>query len=246
MTDIAKKVDLEIPAPPEKFFSLCTAAGLKVGKYQEEILGRYLALMLDTNRNFNLTSVRDPNEAWVRHIYDSLLLLSSLDDAKRIIDIGSGAGLPGIPLAVMKPGLQVTLLESTRKKANFLDMVAGELGLGNIEVLCARAEDAGRDPGHRGRYHAAVVRAVGSMAELIELGVPLLKEQGVLLAVKGAGVEEDVRKASRALQLLKARVEGIRKVGEGDAVSWIVAVRKTGSTPAGYPRLPGTPKKTPL
>lgn len=243
MKDGSNKV---APAPPERFCRLCAGSGLEISAEREKTLGLYLALMLETNRRLNLTSVRDPDEAWVRHIFDSLLLLPHLGGATRIIDIGSGAGLPGIPLAVMLPAAQITLLEATRKKAGFLELAARQMDLKNIEVLCARAETAGHDPVRRGKYDAAVVRAVGSMAELVELGIPFLKENGVLLALKGVSAEEDVRAAHRALQTLNSRVEGIRKAGEGDAASWIVNVRKTGPTPAAYPRLPGTPKKMPL
>ena len=219
---------------------------MNISSVQEALLRRYLGLMLDTNRQFNLTSVRDPNEAWVRHVFDSLLLLPHLEGAKSVIDIGSGAGLPGIPLAIMRSDLRVTLLEATRKKADFLVGTAAVLELTNINVLCDRAENAGHDPAHRGRYDAAVVRAVGSMAELAELAIPLLGEKGVLLAMKGAGAADEVRAAARALRILRARAEGVQMAGEGAAASWIVAVRKTGPTPAAYPRLPGTPKKSPL
>ena len=245
MTDIAKKSQYAFP-PPERFRALCRSAGFSLSGPQEEKLGRYLDLMLEANRKFNLTAIRDPSEAWVRHVYDSFLLLPHLAGAKSVVDIGSGAGLPGIPLAVMRGDLRVTLLEATRKKADFLAVTASELGLSGIEVLCARAENAGHDPAHRGRYDAAVVRAVGSVAELAELAMPFLKMNGILAALKGAAVEEDVRGAARALRILKARTEGIQMAGEGDAVSWILTLRKTGPTPAAYPRLPGTPKKTPL
>ncbi|MDD3604741.1 MAG: 16S rRNA (guanine(527)-N(7))-methyltransferase RsmG [Kiritimatiellae bacterium] len=235
-----------VPAPPARFHLLCASAGLSISPGQEGVLRHYLDLMLETNRQFNLTSVRDPNEAWVRHVFDSLLLLSHLKGAKSCIDIGSGAGLPGIPLAIMRPDLRVTLLEATRKKADFLIRTAETLELSNINVLCDRAENAGHDPAHRGRYDAAVVRAVGSIAELAELAIPLLGENGVLLAMKGSGAPDEVRAAARALRILRARAEDVQMAGEGAAVSWIVAVRKTGPTPAAYPRLPGTPKKTPL
>src|SRR4051812_27151367 len=145
---------------------LQSAAGLG-GEFEEgdvERLGLYLALLLETSRSVNLTATTDPGEAWVRHILDSLTLLSllsELPEGAAVIDVGSGGGLPGVPLAIVAPRLRFTLLEATGKKAEFLAAAVGRLGLGNVAVVNDRAEHAGHLPAHREQYDAVVARAVG-------------------------------------------------------------------------------------
>ena len=212
---------------------------------QEAGLRRFLDLLLEKNRSLNLTSVRDPDAAWPRHILDSLSLLPFLEGRRRLLDLGSGGGLPGIPLAIVRPGLEVALLEATGKKARFLEEAASSLELANVRVIHARAETAGRDPAWRGRFDTATARALGSLSTVIELALPFLEDQGRLLAMKGARVEEELAAAEQACRLVGGRMAG-RRVIDPEAGSCIVEVRKIAPTPPLYPRRPGLPARRPL
>jgi 16S rRNA (guanine527-N7)-methyltransferase len=208
-------------------------------------LGRYLALLLETNRQFNLTAVTDPDDAWTRHVADSLTLMPYLAgaEAKTVIDVGSGAGLPGFPLAIVLPAVRFTLLEATGKKARFLEMVVHALGLTNVGVLNDRAENLGRDrEHHREQYDAVVARAVGRLPVLLELTVPLARVGGLVLAIKGEKAQEEIVTAKEALYRLHSRVVDAHRTATGT----IIVIEKRRATPKLYPRRPGEPKRAPL
>ena len=214
-------------------------------------LASYLALLLETNERMNLTAVRDVDEAWLRLIVDSLTPLPGLDDLDEggtLIDVGSGGGMPGIPLAIARPDLRVTLLEATGKKARFLESACRELALENVDVVPQRAETAGQDANHRERYDAAVCRAVGPMNGLLELCLPMVRTGGRLLAMKGPKAEQELQRAGDALDKLGAGelqvFAAYPETFANDLV--IVQVAKDRATPKGYPRLPGVPKHDPL
>ena len=208
-------------------------------------LARYLELLYEANERMNLTAVRDRDEAWNRHLLDSLSLLPLVQsvEAGRVLDLGSGGGLPGIPLAITMRQVHFMLLEATSKKASFLSETAMALGLDNIEVLDERAETIG-EPGcvHRGAWDVVTARAVGPMNVLLELAVPLLVEGGLLLAIKGERAETELAEASEALRVLKSRVVETRRTSTGT----IVVIEKVDRTPADYPRRPGEPKRLPI
>lgn len=218
---------------------------------QLDQLDRYLEMVLDENRTTNLTAVREPEAAWRRLIIDSLTVLPGLDEmppGSAVIDVGSGAGLPGIPVAITRPNLKVTMLESTGKKADFIRRSIEALGLSNASVLQERAETAGQSPDHREKYDACINRAVGPMNVLLEFALPLVKTGGRVLAMKGPRAEQELEDAGDALTTLGASelavIDAYPESFENDLV--IVSVIKGASTPPEYPRLPGVPKKTPL
>ncbi|HEV3231103.1 MAG TPA: 16S rRNA (guanine(527)-N(7))-methyltransferase RsmG [Candidatus Dormibacteraeota bacterium] len=201
-------------------------------------LHRYLDLLLERNLTTNLTAVRDPAEAWPRLILGSLAVLDAhpFAGAERIADVGSGGGLPGIPLALALPGSRVTLVESDQRKAEFLGDAVAALGLGDrVTVDARRAEAVGRDRDHREAYEVAVTRAAAKAPVAAELCLPLVRPGGVLLALAR---EDDWRAAARALGQLGGRMTAYR--------SGVVIVSKARPTPDPYPRRVGLPGKRPL
>ncbi len=235
------------------------ALGFEVPTEMLDKLESYLDLVLKANETTNLTAIRHREQAWSRLIVDSLTPLPGLPPEDeggegveiKLIDIGTGAGLPGIPLAIARPDVAVTLIEATGKKIAFLRSVIEALELTNTTAVQARVEDVGQDRGDfrgRGRYDVAVSRAVGPMPVVLEYSLPLLKLGGVMLAMKGPKAEQE----------LEASGDAILKLGGGEVMVVdaypesfdnelvIVSVTKESPTPREYPRLPGLPKKMPL
>ncbi len=230
---------------PEDFCREAEELGIAFDPGDLERLGLFLGRVLDANKRFNLTAITRPDEAWRKHILDSLTLLPYViaAGAERVIDVGSGAGLPGIPLAITMPEVRFGLLEATGKKAAFLDRLMGALELSNVEVINERAETIGRDRRHhRERYDLVVARAVGRMAVLLELATPLVRVGGHVLAIKGRKAPQEIVEAKQALVLLRCRVVGTTRTRTGT----IVSIEKTGHTPPGFPRRPGEPRRAPL
>ncbi len=232
-------------APPDSFLREAEALGIAFDGDDLERLGAYLGLLLEANTRFNLTGVTDPDAAWIKHVLDSLTLLPYVVSAgaRRMIDVGSGGGLPGMPLAIVLPEVGVALLEATRKKAVFLEETARRLGLANVSVVNERAETVGHDrQRHRERYDVVVARAVGRLAVLLELALPLVKVGGHLLAIKGRQAKQEIADAQTALR----RLHGAPVRTERTPTGTIVVVEKLRTTPKRYPRRPGEPKRAPL
>ena len=214
-------------------------------------LAQFLDMLLDANKRMNLTAIRDRDAAWSRMIVDSLTLLPGLENVpagSRLIDIGTGGGLPGIPLAIARPDLNVTLLDATGKKVAFHNTVIEALGLENCRSIQSRAETLGHDKEHRAKYDIATSRAIGKIPEVLEYSLPLLKVNGRMLAMKGPTVEEELAAPSEALTVLGA---GDLFIFEAYPESFknqlvVVSVLKDRVTPKEYPRLPGIPKQNPL
>ncbi|MBI1371933.1 MAG: 16S rRNA (guanine(527)-N(7))-methyltransferase RsmG [Phycisphaera sp.] len=239
----------EVPAltPPAIFTEQCDAIGLKLTDDEVAQLGRFLHLLLETNKRFNLTGIKDPDVAWLRHVLDSLSVFPCLEGVETLADVGTGGGLPGIPLAIVRPDMRVTLMEATGKKANFCIDTAKALGLKNVAVVNERAETIGQDRRYRAHFDAAIARAVGPMNVMLELTLPLVKIGGRVLAMKGRSVEDELRDIGDALVVLGggeiAVFDALPGV-EDEAV--IVQVAKERTTISTYPRRPGIPKQEPL
>jgi 16S rRNA (guanine527-N7)-methyltransferase len=218
---------------------------------QVEQFSRYASLLVEWNERVNLTAITDEEGIVTKHFLDSLSVLPMLDplgEALSLIDVGTGAGFPGMALAIMRPAWQVTLLEATRKKVDFLALVAAELGLRNVMPLWGRAEERGQEAAHRERYDAAVARAVAELPVLAEFCLPLIRTGGRWVAQKGPRVEEEVQRARNAFGQLGGKlltVESVAIPGLEEART-LVVVEKVRPTSATFPRAPGIPKKRPL
>ncbi len=232
-----------VGAPPAEFATALAAQRIELDPGDVDALATHLDMLLEANERFNLTAIREPAQAWMRHAADSLSLLPWLADAQLAVDLGSGGGFPGMPLAIALPGLQVHLVESVGKKCNFLREVAARLGLANVTVHQRRAEEmAAFRGGMREQADAVVCRAVGSLATLVELAVPLLKVEGLLLAIKGERAPDEIREATRALHELHAEVVDSQRTPTGT----VVVIRKLARTVRLYPRDQGLPARKPL
>lgn len=211
----------------------------------------HLRLLLAWNTAINLTAIRDPTGAARRHVLDSLTAIPILRDRgiDALLDLGSGGGFPGLPLAVVLPARRALLVESVAKKARFLEVAAAAVGpAGRIEAFAGRAEELAADRRHRERWPAVVARAVGDLSELAELGLPLLAPNGVLIAWKRHDVTPELVAAEQAIEILggdpAAVVEVDPRLGLDGHV--LVVVTKTGRTPAAYPRDPAERKRRSL
>ena len=206
-------------------------------------LVRYLELLLSKNAEMNLTALRDPAEAWARHVVESLQLLPAIGAPERALDVGSGGGIPGMVVAAALPQVRVTLLEATAKKARFLEQTAAALELSNVDVVCQRAETAAAaGSALRERYDVVTARAVAPLRVLLELTVPFAAVGGRIVAVKGERAAEEISGARRALKVLHARVESTLRT----PTATVLVLTKQGPTPVRYPRRPGEPKRRPL
>lgn len=203
-------------------------------------LHRYRDLLLAGNRRFNLTAITDPDEVDDRLIAESLSLLPRIpQDTRTLLDVGSGGGIPGIPIAIARRSIGVSLLDATAKKVRFLDETATALDLGNVTTLWGRVEDLAHDPAHRERYDIVTARAVARLATLAEYVLPLLRVGGIALLPKGAGAAEELAEAQHAIRTLGGRSQPLYPPS-------LVVIDKIRPTPASYPRPTGQPSKRPL
>lgn len=209
-------------------------------------LFKYKDILLEWNKKFNLTAIEDEKEFVIKHFVDSFSIMPYLKGIKKLADVGTGAGFPGIPLKIVLPPLDIILLDSQEKKVRFLEAVADELGLTGIAAIHMRAEDAGRTPEYREKMDAAVARAVAPMPVLLEYCLPLVRTGGIFIAMKG-GSEEAVS-FERTLDILGGRIEKVNKfILPGSSFKRsVIVVRKFRQTPTNYPRKSGKPSKQPL
>ena len=230
--------------------SVYTLLGIRLTSAQIEALSIYEQQLLDWNERVNLTAIRDPEKIRIKHFLDSFscLLVMRTTPMERVIDVGSGAGFPGIPLKIIYPSMQLTLAESVGKKADFCRYIVQKLCLSGVEVIQERAETLGQLPSHREQYNWAVARAVAEMSVLAEYLLPLVCMGGAMLAMKGESAPIETQGAEKAVRLLGGRVSRLLPVtlpGVADD-RFLVVVNKVAATPKQYPRRAGMPTKNPL
>jgi 16S rRNA (guanine527-N7)-methyltransferase len=224
--------------------------GVMLSDEQVGQFDRYTEELLSWNSHTNLTAIDDVEGVMVRHHLDSLSLLRvvPLVSGMRIADVGTGAGFPGLPLHIAVDGLYTTLIEATGKKANFCSHVAKTLGLRQVMVLHARAEDAGHIPHQRGKYDVVVARAVARLPVLLEYLLPLAKVGGTCVAMKGVTAQQEADDSVKALTALGGELTSIERVELPGVPEphYLVVVKKVRQTPTTYPRKPGVPSKNPI
>lgn len=223
--------------------------GLPLDQHQVEQFARYQALVLEWNQRMNLTGAQTPREIQERHFADSLTCALATGDlnGQSLIDIGSGAGFPGLPLKICFPDMMLTLVESVGKKGVFLEEVVAELDLEGVSVIIDRAESLGHDPLHRQRYDWAVARAVAPLPSLLEYLLPFCRLNGYALAQKGARAGGEISEAHEAMRVLGGKLVASLPVwSAGEADAYLIQVKKISETPAAYPRRVGVPAKRPI
>lgn len=224
--------------------------GVDLSDDQLTQFARYHKFMVAENRKYNLTGICTPEEIVTKHFIDSLLCakLDLIKGKESLIDVGSGAGLPGIPLKILYPELKLVLLEATKKKASFLEETIGLLEMDDAVVINDRAENVGRTGGYRESFDLAVSRAVAALPVLLEYCLPLVSTGGYFLALKGPGLEEEIDAATGAAKVLGGKLIGIHDfvLPHDKGNRKIAAYRKVNSSELKYPRRPGIPAKRPL
>lgn len=224
--------------------------GLRLKPAQLRALEQYEQMLIDWNSRINLTAIREPKEIRVKHFLDSLTTVLVLREMppERLVDVGTGAGFPGIPIKIICPSMRLTLFESVGKKAEFCRQVVSALELDGVEVIQERAEAAGQMAGHREGYDWAAARAVASMPVLCEYLLPLLKVGGRMLAMKGESGPAEAHAAEKAMRLLGGRLRQVVPVDLPGVAEerFLVVVDKVAATHSQYPRRVGIPSKKPL
>ncbi len=217
-----------------------------------EAFRTYMEEMEAARPRLRLTALTDPEAVQRRHFLEPLALLAALEEMgplpKAAIDIGSGAGFPGLPIKIVRPRLTLTLLEAHGRRSAFLKRLVQRLGLKDVAVINSRAEELAHDPAHRETYDLALARAVAPLAVLIELALPFLRVGGLLVAPKGSGARREAQEAVVALRACGGLLESLRplEVPGAETPPTLVVMRKTSSTPERFPRRPGIPAKRPL
>lgn len=208
---------------------------------------KYMQLLLEWNEKINLTTIVEPEQIIVKHFLDSLTIKKYIEDEKNIIDVGTGAGFPGMPLAIEKNN-NVTLLDSLNKRINFLNDVKEKIGLENVVTVHSRAEDAAKDKKYRECFDYAVSRAVAPMNVLLEYLLPFVKVGGKVICMKGPNVKEEMDNSEKVAKILGGKIEKIEEleIPEIDMKRTVVIVKKIEKTSSKYPRKAGTPSKEPL
>ena len=235
---------------PETFYTLLDQQNINLTDQQKFQFERYFELLVEWNQKINLTAITEKEEVYLKHFYDSIApILQGLIENQEIklLDIGAGAGFPSLPMKILYPQLDVTIIDSLNKRINFLQLLAEELDLEGVHFYHGRAEDFAQDKHFRAQFDIVTARAVARMQVLSELTIPYLKVGGKLLALKASNAPEELTEAKNALNLLFSKVEDniSYTLPNGDP-RYITIVEKKKETPNKYPRKAGMPNKRPL
>lgn len=232
------------------FIKKCEKIGISLSEKQISQFMTYYDLLVEWNSFMNLTAITEFNEVIDKHFIDSLAICEYVDfkNGDSLIDIGTGAGFPGIPLKIVFPELRITLLDSLNKRIKFLDTVIESLGLENVETIHGRAEDFAKQQSYREKYDFVISRAVANLATLSELCIPFAKEDKYFVSYKAEKCNEELEEAKKAISILGGKVEKQieYKLPDTDMNRNLLLIKKVKSTPKKYPRKAGTPAKEPI
>ena len=227
--------------------------GINLNKEQIKKFSQYLELLIQWNQKINLTSLKTPQEIIIKHFLDSISCIKVFDkyidiEGISIIDVGTGAGFPGIPIKIVCPSINLSLLEARKKKTIFLEKIVEEMNFQRVEILNGRAEAFGKCPDYREKYDIALSRAVAPLSTLSEYCLPLIRVGGLFVAQKGRSYKEEIDKALKTVQLLGGELIGVENVRIPfiNQERYLLVIKKIKDTPSKYPRKEGLPQKRPL
>lgn len=228
----------------------CKELGIELSEQQIQAFMTYFEYLTEKNQVMNLTNITEFTDVMKKHFVDSVSLVKAVDvnGPKRLLDVGTGAGFPGLPLKIVFPELQVTLLDSLNKRIRFLNELIEKLNLTGIEAIHGRAEDIARDKKHREQYDLVVSRAVANLSSLSEYCIPFVKKNGYFVSYKSMDVDTEIKDAKKALFVLGGQMEKKESflLPDSDIGRTLLAIKKVKTTPGTYPRKAGLPSKNPL
>lgn len=209
---------------------------------------RYMNALIEWNKKINLTAITNPNDIILKHFIDSITIEKNIKKDAKVIDVGTGAGFPGMPLSIIRNDLKITLMDSLNKRINFLDEVIKENNLKNVDTIHSRAEELGKNKNYREKFDVATSRAVASLDVLLEYMLPFVKVGGYCICMKGVNIDDEIEKSKKALNILNGKIEEIIKfeLPESDYGRNLIIIKKIANTPSKYPRKPGMPVKEPI
>ncbi|XJS10702.1 16S rRNA (guanine(527)-N(7))-methyltransferase RsmG [Aerococcaceae bacterium WGS1372] len=236
----------------EEFIQALEAKGISLTQRQIDQFATYYQLLVEWNEKINLTAITEKSEVYLKHFYDSLMPLwmasDYFTDQAKLMDVGAGAGFPSFPIKIVRPDLEITIVDSLNKRINFLNLLSEELGLEKVQAVHGRAEEVGQNKDYRGQYDLVTARAVASLNVLSELCLPMVQKGGYFVALKAQRADEEIQQAQKAITTLGAKFE--EQISENlpveESEREIIVIKKTLDTPKKYPRRPGMPTKKPL
>ena len=229
------------------FIEECEKNNIDSKKLDIEKFYNYMLGIINWNEKINVTSITDEKEFLVKHFIDSLTISRLLSSSKTLIDIGTGAGFPGVPLKIYNKNLKVTLIDSVNKKLNIIREVSKGIGLEDLEIIHIRAEELAHDPQYREQFDIVTTRAVSNLTTITEYMLPFLKVGGKAICMKGPNYEEELKESNKAINILGGKIEGVENLLiSGDIERNIIIISKIKTTPNKYPRGQGKPLKEPL
>ena len=232
----------------EKMIINVDKLGINLSEIQLKQFYNYMNLLIEWNKKINLTAITEPDEIILKHFVDSLTISKYISDGTKVVDVGTGAGFPGIPLKIVRQDVDITLLDSLQKRINFLDEVINELNLEKITTVHSRVEDFGKNKKYREEFDIATSRAVANLSTLSEYLLPLVKVGGKVISMKGSLIQEELENSKNAIKILGGQIEKVDEfdLPNSDISRNIVLIDKIKNTPNRYPRKAGEPSKKPL
>lgn len=239
---------MQIEEFKEKILKECAKTNLVLNDIQISQFYNYMCLILEWNEKINLTAITDPNDIILKHFIDSIMISKYIKKDANLIDVGTGAGFPGIPVKIIREDINITLIDSLNKRINFLNQVIDKLKLKNINAIHARAEEIGKIQQYREKFDYATSRAVANLSTLSEYLLPFVKENGEAICMKSQDINQEINEGKKAISVLGGKITKIDEfnLSGSDIKRSIIVIKKINKTPLRYPRKAGTPSKEPI